>query len=420
MLHNSRNYILTNVITFLLVVGNLAGQNNSYFTPEFSAGFSAPSNENFPDRKIQLQGLLHYSLQNTDTTKEWIQRLNFPVTGFTAGYTNLGNNEALGSAYSLMPFLQFKNFKNERWVTQINLGTSYFTNKANPRIDLDNRSVTTDFVWSFRAFTYYTFLKKEHTHWRAGLGVFHHSNGHTRLPNNGYNSFLLSLSAQVNPPDTSDLTSTLQPLKKTSYSYLNFRAGLGQNVFYDGFPFNNKKEVYTVSGEVGKVYNNILRVGIGGFYRIYEHYYDYINDNEFLVRDGQPYAHLRSNPWKNASNIAFFTRGELLLNHIGIELMVGVNLYKPAYEVDWYLNDGWDFAPREIPDIWVYGEFNSKYEFKKIFSTRLGVNYYLKGTNTFTPHNFVAGVHLNTNLGQADFSEVSLGYVYSFGFKKKN
>lgn len=396
----------------------LLGQDNSYFTPEFSVGFSTASNEDFPDRNLQVQGLVHLSLSNSHKKQEWAHWLKAPNTGLTVGHTNFGNNDVLGSAYTLMPFLEFNNFRSTRWTTKIGLGGSYFTKKFDLEDNFDNRAVSTDITWSFRAFTYYTFLKTPLVQWRAGLGLFHHSNGHTRLPNNGYNSFLLSIAADIHPAVIAKQVTLEQP-ERTRYNYVTVRKGVGQNVFNDGAPFNDKKEVYTLSAEYGKVFNKTLRLGVGGFYRIYEHYYDYINDNEFLVRDGQRFASLRENPWSSASNIALYTRGELLLNHIGIELMLGVNLHKPAYQVDWYLNEGWDFAPREIPDYWVFGEFNSKFKLKEIFTTRLGLNYYLKGTNTFTPHNFVAGIHLNTNLGQADFTEISVGYVYSFGVKKK-
>lgn len=394
------------------------GQNDSYFTPEFSLGFSAASNEFFPDRNLQIQGLLHYTKPSIQKEQEWAKWLGFPNTGVTLGYTSFGNNTELGGAYSILPFLEFANFKSSRWTTQIGLGASYFTKKFDVLNNFDNRAVSTDFTWSFRAFTYYTFLKTAKLQLRAGAGIFHHSNGHTRLPNNGYNSFLISIATQIKSPSLSKDSLKYNKPERTRYNYFLFRSGMGQNVFNDGFPFNTKKEVYTLSAEYGKVYNKILRVGIGGFYGIYEHYYDYINDNEFLVRDGERFSSLRDNPWSNASNIALYTRGEVLLNHIGIEILLGVNLHKPSYQVDWYLNEGYDFAPRELPDYWVFGEFNSKYRLKQLFTTRLGLNYYLKGTNSFAPHNLVAGIHLNTNLGQADFTEVSLSYVYSFGFKK--
>lgn len=179
-----KSYI-NNWLFFLQFIGavSLSGQNETYFTPELSIGISAASNENFPDRNLQLQGLLHFTESNLQTDQEWAQWLNRPQTGITLGYTNFGNNGSLGSAYSILPFLEFNNFKSTRWTTMIGLGGSYFTKKFDPIANFDNRAVATDITWSFRAFTYYTFLKKSNIHWRAGLGLFHHSNGHTRLPN---------------------------------------------------------------------------------------------------------------------------------------------------------------------------------------------------------------------------------------------
>lgn len=32
-------------------------------------------------------------------------------------------------------------------------------------------------------------------------------------------------------------------------------------------------------------------------------------------------------------------------------------------------------------------------------------------------NNFYIGAHINSNLGQADFSEISLGYIYNLNFR---
>ena len=77
-------------------------------------------------------------------------------------------------------------------------------------------------------------------------------------------------------------------------------------------------------------------------------------------------------------------------------------------------------APREIPENWMLGELDSKYKLKRLISGRLGLKYYLIGTKKSPVNNLYFGVYLNSNLGQADFSEMSLGYVYSFNFKKNS
>ncbi len=92
--------------------------------------------------------------------------------------------------------------------------------------------------------------------------------------------------------------------------------------------------------------------------------------------------------------------------------MVGANLHKPAYDIDWRINQGWDNTPRDIPEEWMLGEYNSKYKLKKLIATRLGLRYYLFGNDSTPIHNIFAGASINANLGQADFTEVSVGYVF--------
>ncbi len=383
--------------------------------PELLIGASAPSNSSFPDRDLQKQVFFSFAWNHTKNTQEWAQRLKDVRTGISAGYTDFGNSESLGGAFTIMPFIDFPIFKKQQLRANIGIGGSYFTEKYDFDTNFFNRAVSTDLTWSFRAFLHYTILKRKRVDYKIGLGVFHHSNGHTGLPNNGFNSFLLSASAELKRwQKTERSENPLEPLHRSRHQYIAVRTGIGQNVLNDGFPFNNKKEVYTISAEYGRVYNNIFKIGIGAFYRLYEHYYDYIRDNEFLVRDGQEFASFRDNPWNNASNYGVFIKGELQLNHIGIELMVGGNFHKPAYRIDWRLNEGYDFVPREIPDFFKLGEFNSKFELKNAIATRLGLKYYIFGTDTFVKHNIYGGVFINANLGQADFSEIGIGYVYQF------
>ena len=49
----------------------------------------------------------------------------------------------------------------------------------------------------------------------------------------------------------------------------------------------------------------------------------------------------------------------------------------------------------------------------------MGLKYYLIGTTKVPKNNLYLGFHINANLGQADFTELSLGYVYSFNFMNR-
>ena len=338
-------------------------------------------------------------------------------TGLSIGYTDLGNISKFGSIFTLQPFLEFNAFKSKDITVHIGTGVSYVTEKYDPISNEFNRAVSTNINWSFRFFMYYNLMKSKHVNWRIGTGVNHNSNGYAKLPNQGYNSFLMSLSAEIQTSKDSFENSSPDNIPAKSISnYLSFRSGLGQNILSEAF--DDLKSVYILSGDYGKVYHNILRLGIGVYFRFYETYYDYISNNESLVQTGREFSDLRSNAFANALNIGVSINGELLLNHFGIELQCGVNLYKPAYKMDWRINEGWGNVPKVIPESggnYTLGDVDAGYyKIKRTISARLGLKYYVISTAKKPETNFYIGEFINSNLGQADFSEVAIGYVKTF------
>src|SRR5690606_37428443 len=133
--------------------------------------------------------------------------------------------------------------------------------------------------------------------------------------------------------DSEKLNLNMNQFSRSTYNFINLRFGLGQNVLSQ--IFNEQKAVYTAAVSYGKVINNTYKFGIGAHYRFYEHYYDYIKNEEELVVDRYP--KFIENPFGYASNFGVFGTGELLLNHFGIEFQLGINIYKPAYQIDWIL-----------------------------------------------------------------------------------
>lgn len=396
---------------------------NFVFTPELLAGITAEANSNFPEHSFQKQLLFSFGWEQEGNTQEWAQRLKGPRTGLSLGLADFGNSDSLGIAISAMPFIEFNAFGKKNLKIVVGTGASYFNKKYHAETNPNNQAVTTDLTWSFRMFMHYQIITTKALHWRLGGGFFHHSNGHTKLPNQGYNSFLVSLSADIRNT-TKELPSLLpkDTFNKTRYSYVSFRSGYGINVLGKPEEFNKKKDVYSLAGTVGRVYNHTFKVGLGFYYRFYQHYYDYINENESLVQDGREFDYFRESPWRYATNFGVSINGEVLLNHFGIDLQLGINLHKPAYAIDWRINQGWSVVPREIPEVSniVLGELDSKYKLKKTISSRMGLNYYLFGTKEAPKNNVFVGFHINSNLGQADFTELSLGYIHNFGYTTKN
>ena len=391
-------------------------------TPEILFGITGESNTDFPDRGLQKQVHLSFGWHQTKNSESWRSYLKTTKTGISIGYTDFGNKNQLGAIFTLQPFIEFKAFKSNNITLHVGTGASYITKKYDAVTNEFNRAVSTNFNWSFRLFMYYKLLKSEQVNWRIGIGGAHNSNGHAKLPNQGYNSFLLSLNSEIITKRRVVKNST--PIKtptKTTSNYFSIRSGYGQNVLSEAF--GDKKSVYTVSGEYGKIYNSVFKLGVGAYFRFYETYYDYISNNESLVQEGREFSDLSSNAFTNALNIGLSAKGELLLNHFGIEIQAGINIYKPAYKVDWRINKGWGDVPKIITESggnYTLGDINEPYyKVKRTISARLGLKYYVIGTATNPMNNVYIGAFINSNLGQADFSEIAMGYVLNLKSRQR-
>ncbi|MGB1307816.1 MAG: acyloxyacyl hydrolase [Oceanihabitans sp.] len=406
-------FVLFSSIYSFSQIENNSNSSQLIFTPEILLGITGEANTGFPDRELQKQLYLSFGFDNSNNNKEWAQRLNKPRTGISLGVTDFGNTKHLGYAISVLPFMEFNLFKSFPLKLHIGTGASYFNKKYDASKNPFNKAVSSHFTWAFRLFTYYKIADTKTINWRAGLGYAHHSNGHIKLPNQGFNSFLVSVSADIKrkKSKTIDTDTEGSNLEKSKYNYMAFRAGYGKNTLSTSF--NDANDVYTFSGEIGRVYNNTYKIGLGFYYRFYENYYNYIKNNESLVQDGREFEDLKKRPTWNASNIGISLNGELLLNHIGIDLQIGFNIIKPSYKIDWRINKGWEYIPQEIPEDSniVLGELDTYYKIKHIISSRLGFKYYLIGNEKQPKNNIYAGVFINGNLGQADFTELAIGYV---------
>ncbi len=405
-----------------------------FATAEFLLGKTQDANSGFPDTKLQKSFTISIGNHQDDNYQEWAYRLRYPKTGLAFTITDYGNKEYIGYSATLMPFLEYgvlKKLLNNRFNMNVGVGASYFTQEYkgvtfsnNNIIENNNRAISTRFTWAFKAFFYYDVYKEKNANWRLGTGYFHQSNGHTKLPNQGLNSFLFSVSRQSNhnfkyrdKPVENELPK--DNYKKSIQSYFTIRSGFGVNVLSE--VFNDKKGVYTIAASYGKILNKTFKIGLGFYYRYYDSFNTYIENGEELIVE--EYPHFQENSFKYSTSYGVFVSSEIYLGHIGIEADLGYNIYKPFYEVEWKLNQGfyWDatYEDGTTETVYILGELNSKYELKRAILARLGLKYYLFNNNDSPKSNVFIAATINANLGQADFTELSIGYVHRFQFKEK-
>ena len=406
-------------------------QFSHFISPDILVGKTQPSNSGFPEAKLQKSLFVDFGKYHNRKLDEWAYRLKYARTGVSIGVTDYGNPEYIGYSVSAIPFIEFDFLRKKKKDLKMNIGigTTYFTRKYdsvpyifNDILENTNRSVSTRLTWTFRLFLHYEFLKKSKTNWRIGVGLYHHSNGHTSLPNHGMNAFLFSLSSQTNytRKKLKPIVDTIaKPIyKKSKQDYLSIRFGAGQNSFTE--EINSKKGVYSVDLSYGKIINKTFKFGVGAYYRFYEHFYDYIkNDGELVLEE---YPHFQDKPFSYASSLGVFLTSELLMGHIGLEVEVGYTIYKPFYEVEYQLEQGfyWNINPPSGPEtIFILAEFDETYKIKKAISGRVGLKYYLITNEKSPTNNLYLGIHIISKYGQADFTELSLGYVYRFKLKEK-
>ncbi|MBT8277974.1 MAG: acyloxyacyl hydrolase [Bacteroidia bacterium] len=397
--------MLFSSIPFLFCQSELNSNESFYVIPEFVLGKTLEANDGFPKTQLQKGLFVNLGQYNFNENNIWARQLNYPKTGVSIGIIDFGETEKIGRAYTFIPFIEYQLFK--RWNLHVGMGGSYMDTLYDEENNPSNRAITTHLNWSFRSFMHYRLLNNK-VNWRFGLGYIHHSNGHTRLPNQGLNSLLASFSAVIDTQPEAIKSFEKTKKKKSVQTYFSGRFGYGENVLSE--IFNEKKPVYTMAFSAGRIYNKTFKFGGGFYYRFYQHYYDYIKNEEDLVI--QEYPIFLENPTGYASNYGLFATAELLLGHVGFEFSLGFNIHKPFYPIDWKLNEGFDYVNPMGETIDVLGELDWYYEIKRSISSRLGLNFYLINTNKSPKHNVALGLHINGNLGQADFTDLSLIYVY--------
>ena len=127
-------------------------------------------------------------------------------------------------------------------------------------------------------------LNERKASWRLGAGFHHQSNGNTSLPNQGLNTFLVSLSRHSGleskkKESIDDNSIKNKNFEKSIENYLSFRSGFGINVLSE--MYNDKKPVYTLAASYGKILNKTFKLGVGFYYRYYDSFNTFIkNDQE--------------------------------------------------------------------------------------------------------------------------------------------
>jgi hypothetical protein len=400
------------IFTFLLLIGmieNGSSMNQSFeihkdttkiycYEGELKIGKISPTSPRFAPSGTLYSLLFSFGELNYNPKNPWAKFHNYPITGLTLGFTNLGNPDVYGYEWRLIPYVEFIIGKkiSYRPTIKVGLGFSYTTQyyRTNPI----NIALGAPINWAFELSFRQNILTTPYGIFRLGVGYVHSSDGHTQLPNMGINGLVGSVSflywnnkSHFNPKKNWEKPKSQHEI----YYFVQLNPILGVHEL--GGPLGPvggpKRGIYGTNVMGGLVLNRGFKFYIGFGYR----YYD--NFNYVYHHDHHPDIDKYSSGLAFASNFYLLNGLELMFGHFGFTFEGGLNIYKPFYKT--YC----DLYSPENP---------TKYKLKKYLNSRIGIKAYWFNINKGPKYNFFVGAHVNANLGQADFTEFSFGFLRNF------
>ena len=135
--------------------------------------------------------------RNTYGQHRWEVLHNYPSIGLTFYYTSFGNKEVskeLGQAFALYPFINFPLTpgENSKVTFKLGVGLAYLTQKFDPTENFHNYAIGSHINAAVNLSFEYRQRIVDRLHWVTSLGLTHFSNGATKSPNMGINSFSIA------------------------------------------------------------------------------------------------------------------------------------------------------------------------------------------------------------------------------------
>ena len=375
------------IIQFIFAQSDSLTKEKNKFNPEFNSnnGFILKNFPNVPDENfVSLHSInICYQTKGGDL---WLQFYNFPKIGVETS-CGIFQSKEFGFLIGAVPNLVFKNRNN--FYFKIGFGAAFFNKPYNLITNNRNLYIGSNFT-NMTTFCFGRGFKiGEQLVFNLGLTYAHFSNGHTALPNVGMNSFLfnLGIEAQESKPKKN-----LPDLKLKNKLIYSVRASIGFHEFGAttkavGGPTYPS---YHCSFFVSKPFKNIHVVDFGFVASYYTSFQDYIVSQEVY----------KTNIKLKSSTGVVFVGHEFIFGKFGFSTQLGIYVYNPFF----------------IQQKKIEGTWNSNSEkLAAINTNRLGLIYYpFKKKNSLNQikNQFMLGMYIKANLGQADMFEYLIGYRF--------
>jgi hypothetical protein len=387
------------VLTFFVIIifaNNLNAQQQSStkssfcFETAIHLGYIVRNSGEVPHNKTPVLLTINPSFQ-TFGNDDWHQLYGFPRAGCRITIGSLGNNKELGSIVGLTPNITLKTSQHKWYFPTINmgLGLAWFSKPYNTETNPGNFYIGSHITALAEASIQVEPKLNHRINLLAGIKVIHCSNSHYQVPNLGMNLISIYGGILINSADANR-----RPVKReidfpTSRVQFNFRSGIGIHELSRTLgPAGTPKYTIVVNDfYLSKRYGKISNVHAGIEVNYYKSYYNYIVTNNFFEK----------NQKLNATVITAFLAHELMIKHFSLLAQGGINLHNKFYNA--YISQ-------------YKSEQGLSLTLKKVFSSRIGLQYYIFDPAHNTRRNIFFGAYIKANFGQADFACFQAGVVF--------
>ena len=268
------------------------------------------------------QGFLMTVVKKTDGSKEWHQAYNYPDYGGYFLYQDfksqpLGENYAVGALYNFYFWKRQLRFKLAQ-------GIAYTTNPYDKVDNSRNKAFGTRLMANTNiGLEYDNQNLSKQIGFHAGILFTHYSNGRTKSPNSGINTYVVNVGLNYNlsedfvrQPDT---TLVKKSYKEPIHYNVVLRTGYNESPIVGNgqFPF------YHIGFYADKRINrkSVLQLGTEVF--LTKSIQEYINYYSIA------YPEQNINRNTDYKRVGIFIGHELLINRISLEAQVGFYAYQP-------------------------------------------------------------------------------------------
>lgn len=321
--------------------------------------------------------------------KSWHQYYNYPEVGVSFLYGGLGNKRQFGNTFAIVPNISFniKTYDKSSLKMSFGWGISHF-NKPYDSIDNPHNILIGSKLThsAYIVLQYQKYLGRNFYFDLAGA-YLHSSNGHYQVPNGGMNLATLSVGVKKYFSPNNKFIEQNRPEKRAkSDIYLNLGYGIHEFAGTMRPVGTPKYDVYTLTLLYGKNYSYIGKYFIGFSGKYYKAFKYYIKKDSLYDK----------NIDLNSTIITFILGNEFQFGNFSIFVHGGLNIYTPFVR-NFVYSDIYKYNINNILELFI--------------STKLGMRYYLLNPQT-SNFNIYTSWAIKANFGNADFTELSLGFVF--------